>query len=377
MKRLLGLTLTAVMVLPTGADASEPIGVGATTACPPLVAKAPGGAVAESGSTEVDIAAGRWQPMARAPFGIDTDLAAWSGRHMIVTRWDDGRSAAYDRGRDRWREIAPAPRGFDSQAQAVWTGREFIILEADDDGPGVEGVAYDPGTDRWRQIEPRAAEPDGEDYGLTRPLWTGTHVLVLGPRGDLSAYEPAADCWVELPAMPGDDWATGLYQVGSRYLVGSRGRTKDVVSMRAFDAATATWSNPVPGPLNVEAAENGGSVIGERILYVSWLETDDEAVGAWNAIFDPATMSWSMFEHDCETRAFQPSVVAGDVLIANDGRRALEGSTQACIDLPTPPRQFNGTEIVVWTGSELIVWSGIRSLPEPLRRGGFVYDASP
>ncbi len=365
----------------TGADG--PIGDGAASACPPLFARTPDSAVAEPAladteapPVEVGVARGRWRRMARAPFGIDTDLAAWTGRHMIITRWDDGRSAAYHPRNDRWREIAAAPRGFDSQAQAVWTGREFIILQADDDEPGVDGVAYDPVEDRWREIEPHPAHPDGEDYGINQPLWSGTHVLVLGPRGDLSAYEPGADCWLELPAMPGDDWATGLYQVGSRFLVESRDRTEDVVSMRAFDPATGTWSDPIPGPLAPQAAQNGGSVIGDRIVYVSWIETDDEAGSAWDAVFDPVTMSWSTFEHDCETPAFRPTIVAGDVLIANDGRRALDGMTLACIDLPKPPRDFNGTEILVWTGSELIVWSGIRSLPEPLRRGGFVYTAS-
>jgi hypothetical protein len=192
----------------------------------------------------------------------------------------------------------------------------------------------------------------------------------------MSAYDPAGDCWVELPAMPGDDLAWALYLIGPDVLVESRDRTEGVVSMRSFDLETQTWSDPVAGPLDVEAVRGGGSVIDGRVVYVSWAETGDEDGGAWDAVFDPSTMSWSTFEHDCETRAFGTTTVVGDVLIANDGRRALDGRTFDCVDLPLPPRTFNGTEVLVWTGSEFIVWSGIRSLPEPLRRGGFVYTAS-
>ena len=384
MKPLLGVTLAVTLMFPTGANAPDSIGADATPACPPPVVVSPsGGSPAASqppdaapASAATDISAGRWHRMARAPFGIATDLAAWTGSMMIVTRWDDGRSASYDPMHDRWQEVAQAPRGFRSIARPVWTGSEFIILEVDDDGSG-RGLAYDPAADRWREIAPYPAEPDGEEHGVDLPVWTGTHVLVLDWSGDLSAYEPLADCWLELPPMPGDDSASGLYQVGSRLLVESRDWAADSVSMRTFDPATGAWSDPVPGPLASLAAENGGSVIGDRVVYVSWIKTDDEVTGVWDAVFDPATMSWSTFDHKCRTLAFRPSIVAEDTIIANDARRALDGTTLACFDMPKPPRRFNGTEILVWMGSKLIVWSGYREGPPPPRRGGFVYELRP
>jgi len=31
---------------------------------------------------------------------------------------------------------------------------------------------------------------------------------------------------------------------------------------------------------------------------------------------------------------------------------------------------------MLWTGDELIAWSGIRALPEPARRGGYLFRPS-
>lgn len=366
----------ALLGLSSVAGAEETTGARVAQVCAPLVTSPSSGADTAASPDEPDVATGRWRRMARAPFGIDTDLAAWTGTRMIVTRWDDGRSAAYDPRRDRWREIAKAPRGVDSVAVSIWTGSEFIIIEVNDDGPGLRGLAYDPKADRWRKVEPHPAEADGEDHAIGLPVWTGTHVIVLDALGSISAYDPAGDCWVERPTMPGDDLAWAMYQVGPHLLIESRDQVGGIVSMRTFDLKTQTWSDPVPGPLDVDAVRNGGTVIDGRVIYISWTETDDDDVGAWDAVFDASTMSWSTFSHACETRAFGRTTVVGNVLVANDGHQALDSGTFECIDLPPPPRKFNGTEVMVWTGSELIVWSGIRSLPEPLRRGGFVYTAS-
>jgi hypothetical protein len=72
-------------------------------------------------------------------------------------------------------------------------------------------------------------------------------------------------------------------------------------------------------------------------------------------MFDPATMTWATFEHDCRSR-LSGTLVVEDLLVSADGRHALDADTFDCLDLPAPPRRLNGTERMVWTGSELIAW---------------------
>lgn len=125
-------------------------------------------------------------------------------------------------------------------------------------------------------------------------------------------------------------------------------------------------------PLDRRASESGGVWSDESLDYITWRDAS-EYDGAANAAFDPSTMSWSVFEHHCTTRASR-SIEAGDLLVSSDGRLALDPATLTCIEMPKPPRTLNGTEAIVWTGTELIAWSGIRSLPEPPRRGGLVFE---
>ena len=197
--------------------------------------------------------------------------------------------------------------------------------------------------------------------------------IVLDSLGLLAAYDPTADCWVEVGRVPGEPWAWRLYTDGTALLVESR-RWDEPVEMRALDPATMTWSEPAVGPLDREASEGGGAWVDGQLVYVTWYPLDDGA-GAPNATFDPTTLTWSTFEHDCATPASGTLAVEG-LLVASDGRRALDGETLACVEMPAGPRRLNGTERLLWTGRELIAWSGIRSLPAGPRRDGLVFRPS-
>jgi hypothetical protein len=346
-----------------------------TTACaaPDLTTTA--AALADPGErVELEaVANGRWLEMARAPFGAAYAPAVWTGQHMLVVDPDTGRAAAYDPARDHWREAASAPRSFEYTAPSVWTGQELIIAELAGDGSRLGGLAYDPGRDRWREIATLPTEADEGDHALADAIWTGSHVVVVEGLGLVAAYDPKADCWVELGRVPGDPWAWHLYQVGPSLLIESRNRDKGV-SIRSFDPANATWSPPNTAPLSVGVAENGASVIDGVLVYVSW--AGDSAGGPAVIVFDPKTMAWSKFEHECAT-ADVGTVVIDALLVSGDGRRALDPATLACSALAEPPRELNGTETRTWTGDELLVWSGLRSLPEPPRRAGLRYRPAP
>jgi hypothetical protein len=369
------LALALALLMAPAATATDDPGV-APSACPvPVLDPAASSPVADAGSP--DLSRGRWTRMARAPFGSEYEPVAWTGRRLVAVDTDSGRTAVYAPSRDRWREVARAPRRFDSTAESTWTGRELIILAMSPDGRSIEGAAYHPGEDRWRETASLATDPDGQtdpdgetDHALADAIWGGTHVIVVDSLGLLAAYDPVADCWLELGHVPGEPWVWRLYAAGPSLLVESR-RWDAPVEVRAFDLATKTWSEPLAGPLDREASEGGGSWVDGRLVYVTWFPLHETAGGA-NGILDPATMTWSTFDHDCGTPA-SGTVVAGGLLVASDGRRALDGRTLACLDLPPPPRRLNGTERMLWTGDELIAWSGIRSLPEPARRGGYLF----
>lgn len=346
-----------------------------TTASP-----APTASAAPSPERSVpDLSRGRWRATARAPFGSEHEPVAWTGRHLVAVDGDTGRTALYAPSRDRWREGRRAPRRFDSTARWAWTGSELVILVMSPDGRQIEGAAYRPDTDRWRQTArletagagaTGAGETGADEHALADALWTGSHVVVVDSLGLLVAYDPAADCWVELGRVPGDPWAWRLYAAGDALLVESR-RWDEPVEMRAFDPATMTWSEPALSPLDREASEGGGAWVDGRLVYVTWSPLD-EGGGAANATFDPKTMTWSAFEHDCVTQA-SGTLPAEGLLVASNGRRTLHGSTLACLDLPAPPRRLNGTERALWTGRELIAWSGLRSLAGAPRRDGLVF----
>jgi len=320
-----------------------------------------------------DLAGGAWEPMAKAPFGSEYEPVAWTGTRMVVVDSDTGRTATYRPDTDAWRVRSTSPRPFDRAARTAWTGAELVIAELSADGTHLRGLAYRPQGDHWREIAPLEITPDGQpDHALADAIWTGTHVVVVDALGALAAYDPVADCWSELGSVPADPTAWRLYLADGRLLVESR-RWDEPVELRAFDPATGEWSEPAVGPLAREASERGAVEAGGSLVYITWDGSLEP--GTANARFDPVTMAWAEFEHDCATRA-SGTVAAGTLLVAASGARALDSETLACVVLPDPPRALDGSERLVWTGADLIAWSGIREERMIPRTGGYVLRAA-
>ena len=99
-------------------------------------------------------------------------------------------------------------------ATAVWDGKELLVVGgAGSPGHGTPaplartGFAYDPAANRWRRL---AAMPAGR-IGASA-AWTGSRLLLWGGRtstdGSLEspprglAYDPAANRWTALPQAP-------------------------------------------------------------------------------------------------------------------------------------------------------------------------------
>jgi len=324
----------------------------------------------EAGSDAAGWRDGRWRRMPRAPFAAAYGPAIWTGKRMVVVSPEDGRTAKYDAARDRWREVATAPRPTETFTPSLWTGRELVIVEVGPDFSSIGGLAYDPAADRWRELARLPFVATARDHALADAIWTGTHIVVVESDGLVAALDVTADCWTELGRVPGDSVAWHLYLDGPRLLVESRDR--GTTSVRSFEPTTGVWSEPAVASFEVAGRQSGAYWADDVLKFISWTQSDSSD-GA-SAMFDPATMTWARTDHDCKTAASR-SIDADGLLVSADGRRVLDPATLACTVVPKPPRRLNGTESTLWTGSELIAWGGTRESLEPL--GGSIYTPRP
>ncbi len=160
-----------------------------------------------------------WRAMARGPLSYrEMPGAAWTGSELIVfggggddgrpvdTRPGGGSGAAYDPGRDAWRELPSSPLPEVKDPVVVWTG-DALIVWGGNTGPSNprSGALYLPRTDEWRRIA------DAPIVGRNEAVaaWTGSALLVAegsssyadsGEAPDhLGIYRPASDTWERVP----------------------------------------------------------------------------------------------------------------------------------------------------------------------------------
>jgi hypothetical protein len=175
---------------------------------------------ADADGVELDPTTGRWRRLPTSPLaGSQHPTGAWDGKELLLfvgdrdangRRWPArlARAAAYDPATRRWRRIARPPR-FHLGAQAVWTGRELLLLggyaSATSPVPA-DAYAYDPAAARWRTL-PRMEQ----GHVGAAAAWTGSRLLLWGgltgpadrpqvpPYG--LAYAPGGS-WTPLPQAP-------------------------------------------------------------------------------------------------------------------------------------------------------------------------------
>src|SRR6266545_948398 len=150
-----------------------------------------------------------WRPLSLvgAPFPRYWHQALWTGSEMIV--WggftvaqgtgiaNDG--AIYDPATDSWRPIDTffLPREIYSSNEAVWTGRQLLVVATSYSFSVPYVVArYDPATGLW-SLASMTGAPDviGE-----RVAWTGSELILWGQQTELGSsaggrYDPVSDSW--------------------------------------------------------------------------------------------------------------------------------------------------------------------------------------
>jgi hypothetical protein len=158
-----------------------------------------------------------------------------------------------------WRELPAAPLSPRANAQAVWTGREVIVLggETDPCPPGADcavsendlrdGAAYDPRTNTWRSIPP-APVPVGPGDRLV--LADGVVVLRHWQEHGSSwfTYQPDHNRWT-----PIDDVPPGIGDLPSA--IGSKVYALTGRQVAVYDVTTLRWTLLPPDDLEPALAQ--------------------------------------------------------------------------------------------------------------------------
>jgi N-acetylneuraminic acid mutarotase len=200
---------------------------------------------------------GAWRRLPPAPSGA-AGLVVWTGRELIG--WGGGccgdaepDGAAYDPATERWRRLAASPLAASQSPVGTWTGRELVILVSgiDPDGEPISGAAraaaYSPKTDTWRLIPPPPAL-------RATAVWDGHEILLVGGTNEHGvstkvgyAYDPVANRWRSLPAMPSGRAQAGAVWTGTQLLFFGGERTAN--ALLSYDPKRNRWSSLPSAPL--------------------------------------------------------------------------------------------------------------------------------
>lgn len=150
-----------------------------------------------------------WRDLEDAP-GPVSDLASDGELAMSYSA-----NAVLDTETGQWREMSAPPFRLERPTTA-WTGRELIVIG----GPGsaftsATAIGYDLESDEWRQL----ASPPGELHAEALSAdWDGERVVVVNYDMTAAIYDPTADSWEELPAVPARfyEWYPTLRSSGGR-----------------------------------------------------------------------------------------------------------------------------------------------------------------
>ncbi|MEK6275685.1 MAG: GerMN domain-containing protein [Actinomycetota bacterium] len=320
-------------------------------------------------------ATGTWSLLPAAPIPApDLTLSVWTGTEMIVF----GRvqklgsageilgsanvAAAYDPEANRWRRL-PAPfsaSGYPGNWNAVWTGREMLVL-------GDVNQAFDPEANRWRRFP---AAPAGR-AGIA--VWTGSELVEWGGGccGDVSsdgaAYDPTDNTWREiaLPPVGGQQSPVGAWTGKELVIFPGHDPEANPVGGAVYDPATDAWS--ILGSMPQPPA--GASAVWDEHEVIVIGGTRDSGLSSTGLAYDPATNRSRRLAQSSGRIGAAVEWTSRRLLVW--GGKTFPGATVALRRgvsyepignqwSPLPPSPLPGRvdPTAVWTGRELIVWGG-------------------
>ncbi|MDQ1518341.1 MAG: hypothetical protein QOE80_4171 [Actinomycetota bacterium] len=323
----------------------------------------PGGSAAGPSSPPcpLKVAAGSWGSFDPGPLASRTEaVAVWTGREMVVVGGLVGYAAgtdgaAYDPTTGRWHMIATRPDPDRVVRLGAWTGKELVVFGVPRDnlsGPPTTAAAYDPAADRWRSTAPPPAELSTGQLVPMMAGWTGSQVVLYevgwGVPGKANVaraglYDPATDRWTVLPPIE-DATAVGRAGVaGDRLAVLglSKGAGGPEPRLFLFDAARGVWHTSPAAPVAIPSYPQVPPVWSGRELIVT---PNASYPSGPSVAYDPATDRWRALD--------APSVA--DVAFGSRGPRLGDGRVIAQVDNPSGPLGFYDAGPDAWTGSGAI-----------------------
>jgi hypothetical protein len=250
----------------------------------------------------LDVAAGRWQPVASegAPNARANALVAWTGSGFFV--WGG----------------ASNPAGSGSLCRGGSSGREERCRYP------TNGAMYDPAKQRWSALPTDGAPPRLVDAGI---LWTGS-VVLLWDRDQAStakvlyAYRPSTRVWLTPIAVPFQSW----FQQG---IAGGRVLFLD---------------------------RDGGHVLDLETLVFTQFEIPPDLRRCWGTsqerVFEPSRLVFlappGCHDDTAAVAAFDP--------IKNTWKTAVLPPLPRPAKIPAARGSFGGW--LTWTGEHLIAWGG-------------------
>ncbi len=142
-----------------------------------------------------------------------------------------------------WETRAPHPAGVTGASGAAIGTSIYSVCGETGGNPSAALFLYDTVLDVWRRGAPLPTE--GGATGCNAAA-AGGRLYVLGSLrdGNVYEYEPAANRWQSLAAMPVPRGASGVAVLGGRiYLAGGTSGTNALAAFDVFDTATRQWTS--------------------------------------------------------------------------------------------------------------------------------------
>ena len=296
---------------------------------------------------------GRWMPRAALP--IPRSEMAWAtaldGRMHVVGGYGEGRvdrgyHHIYDPREDRWLIGASLPRGANHVAVVAHAGRVYAFggFTEQNRNPDDKAYAYDPAADRWTELRPLP-----RPRGAAAAIALGDRLHLIGGAGAPTmerasvgwheAYDPQADRWTTLKALPGArDHAGVVAHEGAIHIVGGRFNTFEYNTglHHAYLAARDTWEQraPLPTPRSGHGlvAYRGRffAMGGEAGIVERGTITQARVFGQMES-YDPAADAWQHHAPMPTPRHAVAAVGIGDRIYVAGGGAVTGGAVQSSV----------------------------------------------
>ena len=296
---------------------------------------------------------GRWMPRAALPLPR-SEMAwgtAWAGRLHVIGGYGEGRvdrtyHHVYDPAVDAWSVAAPLPRGANHVAVVADAGRVYALggFIGRNTDPVFDAHAYDVASDRWSPIAPLprprgaagAVALDGRIHlvgGASAPKEERASV------GWHEVYDPSADRWTLLKALPGARDHIGIaVHAGSIHVIGGRFNTFEYNTdlHHIYRPDRDTWETRAPMP----TVRSGHGLVlyrdrlfamgGEAGLVVGGRITQAEVFGQMES-YDPVTDTWQHHAPMPTPRHAVGAALLGDAIYVAGGGAVTGGSIQSAV----------------------------------------------